>query len=210
MSWNVVIPVKSLDAAKSRLRRDRSGVADLALAFALDTLSAVRNSRGAGTVIVVTSDARVRAASPAGTLFVDDPGLGLNTAVAAGLHGAGPGKVAVVTADLPGLTAEEFDTVLADAGRHERAMVADHSGHGTTMLTSLGGLIVPQFGPGSRWRHEQQGHVVLPVPQASALRRDIDTAEDLAAALRNPLGPETLKTLAAAATGPAGSAVETG
>lgn len=197
MSWNVVLPVKSLDTAKSRLRRGRSGVPDLALAFALDTLSAVRASRGAGTVIVVTDDARVRAASPAGILFVDDPGYGLNAAVAAGLHAAGPGRVAVVTADLPGVTSGDFDAVLADAGRYERAMVADHSGQGTTLLTARGGLITPRFGAGSRWRHERQGHLVLPVAHSSALRRDIDSPEDLAVAERHPLGAETLKTLAA-------------
>lgn len=204
MSWDVVVPVKDLGVAKSRLRRDRGGVSELALAFALDTVSAVQDSREAGTIIIVSNDMRVRAAAK-GILFVDDPGLGLNGAVSAGLRAAGTGRVAVLTADLPGIKPEDLDRVLRDAGRYERAMVADHSGRGTTMLTSSGASVDPQFGGGSRWRHERQGHVVLPVPLASALRWDIDTAEDLEIVLRGRVGRETARILAAQQAAPVSS-----
>ncbi|RLP86175.1 2-phospho-L-lactate guanylyltransferase, partial [Micromonospora sp. CV4] len=63
--WAVVVPVKRLTAAKSRLRGALPGVPheELALALAADTLRAVLACPAVAEVLVVTDDARVAAAA---------------------------------------------------------------------------------------------------------------------------------------------------
>ncbi|MCM1017757.1 2-phospho-L-lactate guanylyltransferase, partial [Micromonospora sp. XM-20-01] len=81
--WTVVMPVKRLGAAKSRLRGALPGVPheELALALAADTLRAARACPAVAGVLVVTDDARVRAAADAaGARVAADPGAGLNAA----------------------------------------------------------------------------------------------------------------------------------
>ena len=200
MSWTIVIPVKRLDEAKSRLRPSVANVAGLALAFAVDTIGAAIGCERVAEVIVVTADPRVRShAMGIGARVIDDPGSGLNSAASAGIALAS-GGVAVLTGDLPCLRAEDLDEALTLAEGHALAMVADHSGRGTTMLASADGTPPhPRFGIGSRARHEGAGHVVLDIPEASALRWDVDTAEDLAIALTLGVGPATAAAVSARA-----------
>ncbi|MFB9740773.1 2-phospho-L-lactate guanylyltransferase [Pseudonocardia sulfidoxydans] len=140
---DIVVPVKSLRAAKSRLRGAAdAGVGDpdahsrLALALVLDTLTAARLAR-VRTLLVVTADpdvekaiddalrqARVPGRSPADRVaeidVVAEGGLpGLNAALA---HGAGllrardpHGIVGALQSDLPALRPGELDTALTAA-----------------------------------------------------------------------------------------------
>ncbi|MZG13553.1 2-phospho-L-lactate guanylyltransferase, partial [Streptomyces sp. SID5914] len=89
MQWTLVVPVKPLALAKSRL----SDTADdgvrpgLALAFAQDTVAAALACPAVADVAVVTDDARAGrelAALGAG-IVAGEPGGGLNAALA---HGA--------------------------------------------------------------------------------------------------------------------------
>lgn len=196
MSWSVVIPVKRLDEAKSRLQSAVTDAAELAFAFALDTVAAVIGCGEVRDVIVVTSDTRVSGAVlELGARVVEDPGGGLNTAVAAGIASTS-GPVAVLTGDLPALRARDLGGALRLAHGVPLAMVADRDGTGTTLLTSSGGALHPQFGMASRELHEGAGHVVLGVPEAAPLRRDVDTAEDLGAAVLLGVGSATAAVLA--------------
>ncbi|MGW5672573.1 2-phospho-L-lactate guanylyltransferase, partial [Micromonospora sp. NPDC003776] len=80
-SWTVVVPVKRLGAAKSRLRGALSGVPheELALALAADTVRAVRACPAVAEVLVVTDDPRVAVeVAAAGARAVPDPAGGLN------------------------------------------------------------------------------------------------------------------------------------
>lgn len=63
--WTVVVPVKRLSAAKTRLRGGLPGVPheELALALAADTLDAVRACTEVAEVRVVTDDPRVAGAA---------------------------------------------------------------------------------------------------------------------------------------------------
>lgn len=192
-TWQLVVPVKSRHAAKSRLIPP-PGVArsDLALAIALDTLTAIAEVIPADRLIVVTSDDqvgdRVRAG---GAEVVPDPGSGLNQAIEAGLRTArkrdGAAPVGVLLADLPALTAPDLRTALAACAANESAVVPDRSGHGTVLLTHHDAArIVPRFGHGSALRHAQTAtRLALDLPR---LRTDVDDLDSLRQATGLGLG----------------------
>lgn len=192
------MPVKRLDLAKSRMRDGVDGVPQLALAFALDTVAAALAATRVEDVIVVTSDPIVSERVLAlGAVVIADPVAGLNGAVAAGAATT-RAPVAILTGDLPALIATELDHALELAELHDLAMVADHGGTGTTLLTATGAVpLVPRFGPGSRTLHEVAGHVVLGIPANSALRWDVDTPDDLAVVLSLGVGQATAAAAAA-------------
>ncbi len=202
-SWCLVVPVKALGRAKTRLSA-WSGSAlppaareDLALAFALDTIDAAIRCPEVGTVVVVTDDRRVSGAlaSTAATVVPDVPAAGLNVALR---YGAGvslnsyPGfGVGALAADLPALRSTDLAMVLRDAVGHDTAMVADMEGAGTTLLLARSPTtFAPSFGAGSRRRHVAAGAVVLG-EDALTLRRDVDTTADLVAALALGVGVAT-------------------
>lgn len=199
--WTVVIPIKHLESAKSRLRGEMWNVPELALAFATDTVSAVLAAPNVGETIVVTSDNRATAVMRAlGARVVDDPGTSLNEAILAGAREAS-GCLAVITGDLPALRPADVVEALARAESVDRAMVADHSGHGTTLIAAMNsGLLHPQFGLESRLLHEHAGYTVLDIDKTSPLRWDVDTPEDLAVVLRMGVGTATASVVAGRAT----------
>ncbi|MDT3400773.1 2-phospho-L-lactate guanylyltransferase, partial [Streptomyces sp. B1866] len=87
--WTLVVPLKPLARAKSRLA---AAVGDalrpsLALAFAQDTVAAALACRPVREVVVVTDDALAGSALAAlgARVLPDDPASGLNAALA---HGA--------------------------------------------------------------------------------------------------------------------------
>jgi len=193
-----VVPVKGNPGAKSRLgeRPDRARLAD---AFALDTVTALLAARGVDLVLVVTADEDLAARLAALGAEIVPEGVAadpMNAAIRSGLAAARrrfpESNLMVLTADLPALTPAEVERALALAAGHERSMLADAAGTGTTTLLALAGIpIEPRFGPDSRAAHEAAGHVPLEVPPSSGIRWDVDTAEDLLVAARLGLGPHT-------------------
>lgn len=199
--WHVVVPVKGVVGAKSRLAPpDGVDRGHLAVAMALDTLEAVCRVVAPGRVRVVTSDAWFAAAArDLGTLVVADPSGGLLGAVAAGLDDLGPDALtAVLLGDLPALRPEHLRRALSAAEDHPRAFVPDRQGTGTVLLTGAPGIpFVPHFGTGSAAAHEVAGYTRLDLALPS-LRTDVDVAEDLAAVLRLGTGRHTAGLLSAA------------
>ncbi len=177
--WVIVVPVKGTASAKSRFGPGDNSA--LALAMALDTVAVALE---VGRVIVVTSDAAPFAALPPSrfALTVEpDPGGGLNAAITAGLvHiGLGPAR-AVLLGDHPGLTAGELREALAAASEYPLAFVADADGEGTALTAAAPGVVhVPRFGADSAAEHLAAGYVSLGGVWPG-LRRDVDTAEQLA------------------------------
>jgi len=101
-------------------------------------------------------------------------------------------NVAVLTGDLPALTVADVEATLTAASAHDRAMVADEEGTGTTTLLARAGIaITPKFGLGSRLAHEADGHVPLDLPATASIRRDVDTVDNLAEVLRRGVGAHT-------------------
>jgi 2-phospho-L-lactate guanylyltransferase len=180
VGWTVVVPVKRLARAKSRLRGVLAPTdhAELVLAMARSTVAAAVSC---APVIVVSSDPLVRSAlAREGISFVDDPGGGLNAALrhAAALAPSGLG-VAALTADIPALRPQELAEALALCS--VRSFVPDSPGTGTVLLAAPRGIALdPRFGVGSAAAHAESGAVRLD-GEWPTLRRDVDTADDLAA-----------------------------
>lgn len=202
--WSVVIPVKRLPEAKSRLAplpAEQRGA--LALAFAADVLTAALAAPQVHAVYVVTDDFRVsRQLAALGGRIVPDPGTGLNGAYAAGLARSRadlPGhRVLAMNADLPALRTAELGAFLDSVGPG-RAVVPDVQGTGSTMLAAdPAGELLPLFGADSRRRHEDSGALVR-TDVGDSLRQDVDTAADLAAALRLGVGGYTANAISASA-----------
>ena len=191
--WALVIPVKPLDRAKSRL----AGLAgprrgELALAMAADTVSALLACPAVAVAIVVTDDPAAGAELGAlGAVVIPDrPAVEAGAAFAAE-RWPGRGR-AGLAADLPALRPAEIGAALAAAGRWPAAFVRDVAGTGTTLYAaSPAGEFRPAFGPGSAARHAAGGAAELALPGIGGLRQDVDTADDLGRAAQLGLGPRT-------------------
>ncbi len=220
LRWSLVVPVKRLGAAKSRLDLPPSERAALALAMAVDTLVAVLSTPRVERLLIVSGEDSLRAAlgQQQGTAertddrvtWVDDPGRGLGGAIDAGidaLTATSATASAILLGDLPALRPAELDAALAAACAYPRATVPDADGMGTTLLTALRPQdLRPHFGPGSRRAHEEAGHVVLDGAWPT-LRRDVDTAADLGAAIRLGVGRRTAAAVDGLNPGQAGRGV---
>ncbi|MFC9128660.1 2-phospho-L-lactate guanylyltransferase [Streptomyces sp. NPDC057099] len=200
MQWTLVVPLKPLAQAKSRLAdtADDGLRPGLALAFAQDTVAAALACPAVRDVAVVTDDARAgRELAVLGAAIIpDEPGSGLNAALA---HGAGitrstrPGSpVAALNADLPALRPPELTRVLDAAAEFPRAFLPDAAAIGTTLLAATPGReLLPAFGTDSRARHRASGAVELCLADVDSVRQDVDTGDDLRNALALGVGPHT-------------------
>ena len=194
VSWGLVVPVKRLSLAKTRLSSYGDDVRqELALAFATDVVTAALAATTVREVLVVTDDdrARERLGDVGARVVGDLPDAGLNPALEHGASqlAAGLGRAAI-SADLPALRPEHLDAALAAVPPAGRGFVVDVTGTGTTLLAAAAGVgLAPAYGAGSREVHLQSGAVEL--PGSAGLRLDVDTPEDLDAALLLGVGIAT-------------------
>lgn len=196
LAWWIVVPVKAGAGAKSRLGAlpgiDR---AELASALSLDVIAAAVGAVGGDRVVVVhlvrVSGRRGRAvgspvpAGPSGRarrgrlrrrLVCRRPGR---------RRGGGPARRRRCG------NRRGPRRALAVAAVTPRALVPDHEGTGTALITAiLPARMRPAFGPGSARRHEDAGHTLLPL-ELPRLRTDVDDADSLAAAVALGVGPHT-------------------
>lgn len=196
--WSLVIPVKTLVAAKTRLA-EATGPHRTALAVAVagDTLSAALASAPVARVIVVTADpAAAGPLAELGAVVVPDPDRGLNTALRAGaahaVRLASGDAIGALQADLPALRAAELATVLEAAAEFDQSFVPDALDIGTTFYGVRPGMpFTPRFGGESKARHLAGGAKELTLEGIESVRRDVDTPDDLRAAIALGLGPRT-------------------
>ncbi|MET9257235.1 2-phospho-L-lactate guanylyltransferase [Streptomyces sp. NPDC003717] len=200
MQWTLVVPVKSLARAKSRLAdtADDGVRPDLALAFALDTAAAALACPAVADVAVVTDDPRAgrELAALGARVVAEEPGGALNAALAQGARAVRAARpeapLAALNADLPALRPAELARVLAAAAAFPRAFLADAAGIGTTLLSARPGReLAPAFGPDSRARHRASGAAELGLTAVDSVRQDVDTGDDLRTALSLGVGPRT-------------------
>ena len=204
----VIVPVKALEVAKSRLAAAVAPDARAALVLAMlgDVLAAVRQAH-AGLLLVVTPDARYGAlAGEFGAALLADDGSGYNAAVRlalASLEAGAAGAAVVIPADQARAQAAELRTALDAVAAAEVVLVPSLDG-GTGLL----GLrppdaIAPAYGPGSATAHrEAAGRAGRELAELAlpSLERDVDTVEELLRIERPPgppLGPRTAAFVAA-------------
>lgn len=195
MRWTVLVPAKALPGAKSRLARagaDPGAHARLVAAIRSDTLAAVRASAPVARVVIVSDS--VQALPPGADEILVQQRPGLNAALDEGAAYAAarwPGDgVAALVGDLPALRPDELADALDAAATVDRAYVPDTASSGTTLLTARPGVeLTPFFGVGSAAQHAAAAQ---PLDAGPGLRHDVDTADDLRAALQLGVGPATL------------------
>lgn len=187
--WTVVVPLKAAASGKSRL----GASTELVRAIGLDTVAA---AAAVARVVVVTADRRTAADAAAiggVTVVAEEEARGLNAAIALGMPAADTPRAALL-GDLPALRPDDLRGALEAAAGVDRAVVADAEGTGSTLVTAGAGVAwLSAFGTDSLARHLAFGCVRLEVPADSTLRRDVDTAAQLAAASALGLGPRSVR-----------------
>ncbi len=172
--FTLLVPLKPVSAAKSRLRGAVPGTRheDLVLALATATLKAAAASPAVARLLVITNEPF------AGFETFPDPHGELNAALREVARFV-TGPLAAIPADLPALRTAELTEALHLCV--ERSFVSDAEGTGTVLLAAPSGELDPRFGAGSAAEHERSGAVRLQGDWPT-LRRDVDTFADLAAA----------------------------
>ncbi len=206
-AWCVVFPVKVLSEAKSRLTVGTPAPGELALAFFRDALAAAVATPRVGSIVVATSDDRVRMSSVAAGAVVihDGEHPGINAAARWGaVHCPASRGIAVIVSDLPCLTPLSLETALAAAEQHPTSFLADIDGTGTTMWCATApNAVDPRFGHDSRRAHVSAGAVDLVAEHPALLdgllpaRCDVDTDAALQRARSLGMGTATRAALAA-------------
>jgi 2-phospho-L-lactate guanylyltransferase len=201
-TWCLVVPVKLLHLAKSRLSDSAEERSALALAFAADTVAAALQTPSVVDVVVVSDDRRATTLVSAlgATVVGDEPDAGLNPALRHGATYAAAKHprchIGALSADLPALRPDELERALFRAGTHACSVVADAAGTGTTAyFVTAEHQFAPAFGSDSLSAHLAAGAVALPDTDLPSLRRDVDTQRDLAAAVALGIGPHTTRVL---------------
>jgi 2-phospho-L-lactate/phosphoenolpyruvate guanylyltransferase len=198
----VIVPVGTLDGAKSRLggTLDAEERRDLATRLLRRTIAAALGARGVAEVVVVTPDDEVRElAATAGARPIRQRSQGLN----AGLREAradaiagGADAIAVVPIDLPMASPKAITDALAplrDPARPVVVIVPDRHGRGTNFLAVAPPDAI-EFGFGGDSR---AGHAACAADAGARLveldgplRLDLDTPDDLL--LVEELDPEAV------------------
>ncbi|MER5463885.1 2-phospho-L-lactate guanylyltransferase [Streptomyces sp. NPDC002668] len=198
--WSLVVPLKPLVLAKSRLAEAADDILrpHLALAFAQDTVAAALACPEVRDVAVVTDDpaAAAELAALGARIVPDTPAAGLNAALTHGAEAVRAVRpaaaVGALNADLPALRPTELARVLARASAFSRAFLTDTAGIGTTFLSAAPGVeLRPAFGGRSRRRHRASGAAEILLDGVDSVRQDVDTGDDLEAALVLGVGPRT-------------------
>jgi len=203
-----VVPVKSLEASKSRLLPElaRDQLQALSLAMLEDLIRALKATPALETVAVATPDGRVAERARAlDALALHGPDDGLNPAIdaaAAKLGLADEAPLLVVLGDVPGALPGELQRMfdaLEEMGPGPAAVLAPSRDGGTSALLRRPHRAMPScFGPQSAARHRDAARdsgasfreVSLP-----SLAIDLDRAEDLHGFLAETHGGEQTRAL---------------
>lgn len=202
-SFGVVVPLKPLGVAKSRLSPlGNAARRELVEAMAMDTIAAAAACPLVDLVLVVTDDLGLASAARAfGVAAIPDGATGLNATLrqgAAELVRRSPGsRPAAICGDLPCLRPEELACVLAQTPARHPSFVSDAAGDGTTVYVAPGlERFAPRFGVASRTAHLSDGAVEVSSDSSPSVRRDVDTPADLREALTLGVGHRTAHAVA--------------
>lgn len=184
MSTWVVIPVKAADQGKLRLAEvlDDAARRNLVQAMLGKVVDAAQAAVTTGQTFILGPSAHGFALP-----LLDDPGTGLNPALAsafADAERAGANRVVFIAGDLPQLTSRDVE-LLSLAPDGAIAIAPDRHGTGTNAIS----LPVPAardftfvFGPDSFALHTEEARRIgleFEAVQSNGLMRDIDEPDDL-------------------------------
>ena len=200
----ILIPVRSLEGAKSRLGAvlDAEERRELVERLLRRTVAAALTTPGAGRVVVVSPDADVLdLAAAAGAEGLRQTTSGLNQGLVEArevLLAEGIARLLVVPGDLPAVTPDALAALLRAADNATSPVVVlapDRHGRGTNaLLLDPPGVIEPDFGGDSRFAHKRlaslEGAAYREVFD-DALALDLDTPDDLL--LAEAIRPEVLR-----------------
>lgn len=186
-----IVPVKPIQRAKSRLakvlsRDERATLSRQLLKNTLDTLAEV--SQVERTLVISRDSEALSIARSQGARTVAESGNPkLDKAlVRASLvaRGYGVSAVLVLPADLPLLTKQDIEKLIALSGKPpEVVLVPDRHGNGTNaILSSPPGLISYDFGSDSFKRHIERAEAAgarVEICNLPSLELDLDLPEDL-------------------------------
>jgi 2-phospho-L-lactate/phosphoenolpyruvate guanylyltransferase len=190
-----ILPIKSFDKAKQRLRfelpeHDRRALAESMFS---DTLVALGRVPALEWVVVVSGD-RVaqRIAGGYGARVIEEDEQGHNTAAARGiasLINVGIERALLVPGDCPLLAPADIHALLThEVPERSALIVPDRHGTGTNaLLLTPPDVLAPSFGPDSCQRHladAQRTDVPAEIIELDSLALDIDTPDDLEALQR--------------------------
>jgi 2-phospho-L-lactate/phosphoenolpyruvate guanylyltransferase len=191
MKTLAILPMKSFDEAKGRLRAELQPAPRRALAESMfsDVLVALRRTKSIDQVLVVSSDhGAQRIAGGYGAVVVEDSDRGHNQAAALGIARAlelGAERVLLIPGDCPILAPGELDELMARVVSPPSILIVpDRHGTGTNALVlTPPDSLEPAFGPGSCERHAahaRQAGIASEVVAVPSLALDVDTPDDLA------------------------------
>lgn len=173
-----LVPVNSLELAKSRLATAVPSRSELTLRLVSTVVTALLTSGRLAKVVVVSPDPRL--AVP-GADFLLDPAPGLNPALE-GARRAFPGYDAVLVAlgDLPELTGNDVGAMIDRLEAPGVVLAPDEAEQGTNLLLCAPALSLPfRFGPGSFQAHLKAAERAA-IFRSPGTARDLDTPEQLA------------------------------
>ena len=185
----IVTPIKAPEACKTRLAPALGEAArrELVGSMLRHVVGVAQRAAGAGDQVLLLGPSRHGLSG--GIARLDDPGGGLNAALAAAAQAAeaaGVDRLVIVAADLPRLTRADLAALLA-ADPGEAAIAPDCGGAGTNALS----LPLPAargfrfaYGAGSFARHQAEAArlgLPLAVIRSDTLGLDIDEPQDLCA-----------------------------
>lgn len=186
MNCWAIIPVKAKGEGKSRLAGilsagDREFLVDAMLAH---VVAAARHARTIDRICLL-SPSRHRVGDTISLLA--DRGRGFNAALMEALAGivpGGPDRLVVIAADLPCVTALDFD-LLAKVSTGALGIAPDRHGTGTNALSlplPLAASFTFRFGTGSCAKHREEAERVglaVETIHSDGLEKDIDEPADL-------------------------------
>lgn len=187
----VVIPVRALEGAKSRLGDaiDAEERRDLVTSLLERTIAAARDAARVNSVVVVSPDeATLAVAVAAGAWALPQRGAGLDDAIRRARDLAlrkGARALLVLPGDLPFIDGASIDALVAATDDDDGPLVIlvpDRHGRGTNALyLRPPGVIDPAFGEASREAHARRARDAGAryVEAAGPMAIDLDTPDDL-------------------------------
>ncbi len=189
MKYTALVPVKSLNEAKSRLASHMTPEqrAQLMLTMLHHVLNVLQESRAFSHVAVVSADSNVlEYAQLWGAKALIEERAGHNPALTAAASreiADGTNALLTISADLPLLQIEDIDGMIEQSKRHTIVLASSLDGTGTNALLTRPPLVIPYlFGVNSALHYQAEAkrqNLDYIIYTSTRLALDVDTIDDI-------------------------------